>query len=183
MDNSEKTDWIDKLLVYINEDIENTGRPINQVRFDFNDKGDDSNIFIKKYQLEYGILEEIVKTCISRNYLKQTFAYALDGLQLTESGQGRAISVMNAKDLDTPEKTGVTYIGTVNSSGPTQIGNNNTQLIENVFLSLIKQIDESEAPDGDKKEAKGRLKKFITHPLVNTVLGASIGAVTTLLGG
>lgn len=58
-----------------------------------------------------------------------------------------------------------------------QIGDYNTQNIINSFEALVKQIDASSASDTEKQEAKSRLKAFLSHPLVVSVLGAVAGTV------
>ncbi|MFQ5882103.1 MAG: hypothetical protein ACE5I9_06485 [Candidatus Methylomirabilales bacterium] len=56
----------------------------------------------------------------------------------------------------------------------------NTQII-NVLKHIIESIDNSGASDEQKQEAKSKLKEFIEHPLVNTVLGGVLGAILTAL--
>lgn len=58
-----------------------------------------------------------------------------------------------------------------------QIGDYNTQNIVNSFEALVKQIETSAATSAEKEEAKSRLRAFLTHPLVVSVLGAVAGAV------
>lgn len=60
-----------------------------------------------------------------------------------------------------------------------QIGDYNTQTVINSFDSLIKQIDACSAPATEKEAAKGRLRAFLEHPVVVSVIGA---VSTSLLG-
>lgn len=43
--------------------------------------------------------------------------------------------------------------------------------------AVIGKIDNSTHPPAQKEEAKSRLQAFLSHPLVNTVLGAALGAL------
>ena len=65
----------------------------------------------------------------------------------------------------------------ITSAQSVQIGDYNTQSIINSFEALVKQIEASSAPSTEKEEAKSRLRAFLTHPLVVSVLGAAAGAV------
>lgn len=58
-----------------------------------------------------------------------------------------------------------------------QIGDHNTQSIVNSFEALAKMIDSSNAPAGEKNEAKTLLSQFLRHPLVVSIVGAVAGAV------
>ena len=62
-----------------------------------------------------------------------------------------------------------------------QVGNNNVQNVSNAFNYLLEQIDKSSATVQEKNDAKKLMKKFIEHPLVNTILGTVGGALTSLL--
>jgi hypothetical protein len=50
-----------------------------------------------------------------------------------------------------------------------------------VFSSIIESIENSDANDEDKVEAKGLLKRFLEHPLTQTVIGSAITVITTKL--
>lgn len=69
----------------------------------------------------------------------------------------------------------------INISGTSsvQIGDNNTQNIINAVDNLIKEIESADASEEEKQEAKSRLKSFLEHPLVGTLLGA---AASSLMG-
>ena len=58
-----------------------------------------------------------------------------------------------------------------------QIGDYNTQNIINSFEGLIKNIENAGASSHEKEEAKSLLKKFLTHPLVISILGAAAGSL------
>jgi hypothetical protein len=123
-------------------------------------------------------MNTVLNTCITRGYLKRTtLAADYNRIIMTDLGQGRAISVCNASTKQSSPAS--ISIGTLNANAPTQIGNQNTQHIEMVFKDLISRIESSDASEEEKKEAKNRLKSFLEHPLVNTV----IGSASSILGG
>lgn len=61
--------------------------------------------------------------------------------------------------------------------GQIQIGNENRQEIINNFQTLVKAIDDSTATSEEKAEAKGRLRSFLEHPIVTTVVGVAASAI------
>jgi len=61
------------------------------------------------------------------------------------------------------------------------IGDYNTQNVRTVLEAMVSQIDQADAPDKDKTEAKSRLKAFLTHPLVTGILGGAAGGLASLL--
>lgn len=66
---------------------------------------------------------------------------------------------------------------TININAPSaiQIGNNNSQQLNVTIQSLIEKIDSSNCSRQEKEEAKTLLQEFLKHPLVTTIIGASIG--------
>tara|TARA_R110002033_G_scaffold143340_1_gene181507 strand:- start:310 stop:798 length:489 start_codon:yes stop_codon:yes gene_type:complete len=65
----------------------------------------------------------------------------------------------------------------INNAQSIQIGDFNTQNVVNSFEALVKKIESSSASPDEKAEAKSLLSKFLTHPVVVSVLGAAVGAV------
>jgi hypothetical protein len=65
------------------------------------------------------------------------------------------------------------HINISNSQG-FQVGNYNTQNLELALNQLVEHINNTEASREEKEEAKGRLASFLSHPLVSTVVGASL---------
>lgn len=185
MDKQQKEALMDELLVFMNEEIEGIGKTINIVRFDLNDQGEDSINFMNKAGLSYEQMLPILNTCFSRKYITQKVIGAgrYGAVNLTEEGQGRAISVEAAKHALPKQQisTGV-HIGEVHTYAPAQFGNNNTQNIENIFTTIIEKIDQANAADTDKQEAKSRLMAFLEHPLTNTALGLSSDVIQALFG-
>lgn len=184
MDVPTKESLIDEVLVFANAEIESSGHGIHIVRFDFTEAGEDAVSFMKQNGCSYEDLNTVLNICMSREYLKHSFmTNEKIGLNLTEDGQARAISVTLARHAPpAQENNGGVTIGTFNNHGAAQVGNHNTQNIENVFASIIRQIDESDATEGEKAEAKGRLKAFLEHPLTSATIGAGATAIAGLCG-
>ncbi|PLX67087.1 MAG: hypothetical protein C0603_10520 [Denitrovibrio sp.] len=184
MSKQRKETLIDELLVFMNDEIESTGHTIGTVRFDFSEQGEDTIKFAGDAGLEYDELMLILNTCKSRKYIIQKIIGAgqYGQLELSEEGQGRAISVEAAKIAPPRKESSEFHIGELNASGSIQIGNNNTQNIENFFTTIVERIDQSDATDEEKKEAKNRLKSFLEHPLTNTALGLTPSVIKGLFG-
>ena len=175
--------YIDKLLCFMNDVIEEKGGTPSTVRFDFSiDKGEDYLAFKEKTKLNSDEIHKTLKTSYSRGYIKHPY---LGGeiYSLTTEGQGRAISVEAAENYtEKPQQQNLTTtIGVV--YGPTQIGNNNTQNIEGIFEYLINEIDSSNASEEQKKEAKNLLQKALSHPVTSAIIGSGVSAIISMLGG
>lgn len=80
------------------------------------------------------------------------------------------------------EKSRTTNINISHSHG-IQIGDHNVQTIIDTFNTLIQKIDAADASPEEKAEAKGRLAKFLEHPLVCSVIGGAVGGITGLATG
>lgn len=87
------------------------------------------------------------------------------------------------KDSAMPKPTqgGTTNNISIHGSTGFQIGNHNSQQVQVVFQDLVSKIEASGGTDEEKQEAKGRLKQFLEHPLVATVVGESLAATLGLL--
>ena len=173
----QKEQNIDKLLVMLNDQIEEAGEVINCVEFGFSQP--------EAELIEYFGSEETLKatvlTCVSRGFLKRKYLGCgdYDGLFLTEEGQCRAISVINQKG---PESSVASIsIGQITNNGPTQIGNNNVQNITNILTKLIEQVDKTTASEEEKKDFKAKVNAVLSHPLINTVIAAGAGIAGSLL--
>ena len=87
-------------------------------------------------------------------------------------------------DLKT-ESEKLTSAGTtninINNSQAFQIGDHNIQNVVDSIKALVRQIDESDASDQQKTDAKGKLSKFLEHPLVCSIFGGAIGGLTGML--
>jgi hypothetical protein len=58
-----------------------------------------------------------------------------------------------------------------------QIGNENKIIIKNAINALKDIIDNSDAPEEDKKEAKNLLKKVLEHPIISAIVGGVISSL------
>ena len=173
----QKEENIDKLLVMLNDQIEEAGEVINCVDFSFSQP--DSEL------VEYFGSEETLKatvlTCVSRGFLKRRYLGCGDynGLTLTEEGQCRAISVINQKTAASSSAS--INIGQITNNGPTQIGNNNVQNITNILTQLMEQADKTTASEEEKKDFKAKVNEVLSHPLINTIIAAGAGIAGSLL--
>jgi hypothetical protein len=186
MDKKEREALMDELLIFANDEIENAGCTIMTFAFDFTEGGEEFLKFVPDRDISVETLSAALNSCISRGYFKQRImgAQSYRTLMLTEEGQGRAISADMAKHSPAPrQSSGNIQIGTLNAHGPAQIGNHNTQNIENVFISIVEQIEKSDAPEAEKQEIKSRLKAFLEHPLTGTLIGLAPEAIKALCGG
>jgi len=86
------------------------------------------------------------------------------------------------KDTSLKEKNmrNTTSINIHNSQG-IQVGDHNIQSIANSFEALISTIEKSNCSEQEKTEAKNKLKEFISHPLVSSILGSVVGNLIGLL--
>ncbi len=182
MTKERRDELVDALLIELNDEVDSLGRPINVVRFTFSEE--ESVDQLNSLSICFEELARLLDLCLSRKYLKHTLLGGgkYYGLSLTEEGQGRAISADVAKRMPKPsgQSDASIHIGTINASAA-QVGNNNTLNIQDFSASLIEKIDQADASDEDKKEAKGRLKSFLKHPLVIAVLGSAAAAAATAL--
>ena len=186
MDKKEREALMDELLIFTNDEVENLGLTINTVSLNFEAEGEDALKFIENSGVSFENLAAALNACINRGYLKPMVMTAQKycALMLTDEGQGRAISAEQAKHSPASQQnSGNIHIGTLNANGATQIGNYNTQQIENVFTSIIEQIEKSNAPEAEKQEIKSRLKAFLEHPLAGTIVGLVPEAIKALCGG
>lgn len=160
---------MDKLLVILNDELEESGNTINISLFDLNQPE-----LIKEFG-SIELLRKTVKMCISRNYLKYRFLGSkdLNGLSLTEEGQCRAISVINQKKSE--PTTPAINIGQITNNAPSQIGNNNVQNMTYILTQLLDQADKTDAPEETKKDFKSKVNALLSHPLFNTIISAGAG--------
>ncbi|MCX8967071.1 hypothetical protein EHW66_19435 [Erwinia psidii] len=181
MDSEKLQSDIDTLLTFMNDEIENMGAVVMAVTFDFNENKTDRIAIDKKLLWPEDHLFKIIKICLTRGLVKKhTTSRDFSYISLTEEGQSRAISVMHGKNRSY-ELGASMQIATLNVHGPAQVGNGNTQNIHNVFNQILQQIDNAEASDDDKSEAKSRLAKFLEHPLVDSIVGGLAGSLPGLM--
>ena len=65
----------------------------------------------------------------------------------------------------------------IHSPNAVQIGDHNTQEITIAIQSLIEKIESSNGSDPEKAKAKSLLQEFLKHPLVSTIVGATISVL------
>jgi hypothetical protein len=65
----------------------------------------------------------------------------------------------------------------INNAQSVQIGDFNTQNVVTSFEALLAQIESSPASLEEKVEAKSKLKSFLSHPLVVSIMGSAAGAI------
>lgn len=168
---NESEEWVDKIVVDMEECLEQKGSLPEEMAFHFNES-DCIKLALTQEQLDIAI-----NKAVSLGYVKEAIWIKYGSYALTEEGRARARSCMlQEKD----GKTGHSVI--INGDNANvQVGNYNVQSISNVFKFMIEQIEKSDATNEEKHSAKESLKKFIEHPLVNTILGTAGGALTSLL--
>jgi hypothetical protein len=179
--NKIKDEHIDMLLCFMNDDIEEKGGTPGTVDFDFNIGKIDFLTFQEKTKLSDDVILQALKTSYSRGYIKHPYMGGGEIYSLTTEGQGRAISVERAKNYTEKPQSPNIHIEAIN--GPTQIGNNNTQNIENAFEYILTEIENSNASIQEKTEAKNLLQKALAHPITYSIIGASVGVMLNKLMG
>jgi hypothetical protein len=168
---NESEEWVDKIVVEMEVCLERKGSLLKETYFQFNDS-DCAKLALTQEQLDVALNKAVSLGCIEKDIWGRDNTYSL-----TEEGRARARSCMLRKN---DGKLGHSVI--VNGDNANiQVGNNNVQNVSNVFKFIIEQIDKSNATSEEKRSAKESLKKFIEHPLVNTVFGTVGGALANLL--
>ena len=172
---SESEEWVDKIIVDMEEILEEKGLPLKETAFSFNDAD------CKKLCLTQEQLNIAINKALSLDLIKEATWIKEDHYLLTDEGRARARSCM----LRSNDNVSGYPMSVTGDNNIIQVGNNNVQNISNVFKFLVEQIDKSNATSEEKLSAKENLKKFIEHPLVNTILGSALGtasgALTSLL--
>lgn len=167
----ESEEWVDKIVVEMEMCLERKGSLLKETYFQFNDS-DCAKLALTQEQLDVALNKAVSLGCIEKDIWGRDNTYSL-----TEEGRARARSCMLRKNDGEMGRSIVVNGDNAN----VQVGNNNVQNISNVFRFVIEQIDKSNATNEEKCSAKEHLKKFIEHPLVNTILGTVGGVLTGLL--
>ncbi|EKT4554046.1 hypothetical protein JGK41_000784 [Pseudomonas putida] len=71
----------------------------------------------------------------------------------------------------------------IHNSANIQVGDHNTQHIEQGIADLLRKIEQSGASQEEVEQAKGQIAKMLEHPLVSAILGSGVGALIGLAGG
>ena len=179
---NEKETLIDRLLVFLNDELESKGQSIKIIQFHLQETGADAKKFLEtRANYTYQDLALCLNVCLTREYLIHLAMVDKYTLGLSLKGQARALSVKLAKPKN-ESVGGNIQIGVMNNHGAAQIGNNNTQNIEIVLKSIMEAIEKADASEAEKAEVKSRFAKFIEHPLTNSVIGAASTIFSANLG-
>lgn len=177
MDVKEKN--VDIFLKYLNEVLEEQGQPANTFFWNFASDSSMRDDALSATGFNDETLFQTINTCLTRGLLRHAFLGGkFDGIELTERGQGRALSVNREAKEPSAQTNGIS-IGSAVFNAPTQIGNGNSMSFENVLNELSQAIENSNESPTEKEEAKSRLKRLLEHPLVASIIG---GAVSGLVG-
>jgi hypothetical protein len=168
---NESEEWVDKIVVEMEVCLERKGSLLKETYFQFNDS-DCAKLALTQEQLDVALNKAVSLGCIEKDIWGRDNTYSL-----TEEGRARARSCMLRKNEG---ETGHSIVINGNNAN-VQVGNNNVQNVSNAFNYMLEQIDKSSATAQEKSDAKSLMKKFIEHPLVNTILGTAGGALTSLL--
>lgn len=200
MELSRKEELTDALLLYMKNTLESAGRTIKNYMFYFSlseteqywgdkpDKiipeGQHLQDFKQNVDITDDEFEVVINSCFAQEYIeRRTIGGGYSHLSLTRNGFARANSVEKAKHYVKPNNSEFNITGTINATN-VQIGNNNTQNIENVINNLIDEINKIDATPEQKAEAKNLLAKFLEHPIISGMIsGSAIPLITKLLGG
>lgn len=92
-----------------------------------------------------------------------------------------ALKVRKGPEKEKPLSQHTTF--NIHNSQNFQIGDHNTQHIEQGIADLLKRIEQSGAAHEEIEQAKGQIAKMLEHPLVSAILGSGVGALIGLAGG
>lgn len=121
---------------------------------------------------EHNFLEWTPQTSSRSGTLKTVLGHgriSANGVDIVESGGKSSPIAINFQNISITQSQGV------------QIGNGNIQSLVYIFENLISQIESLNATEAEKMEVKSRLKSFLEHPLVNTMIGAAAAALMAKL--
>ena len=166
---------IDALLIFMNDTLEASGRTTKTCRFAFDPGNPDYQAALSSTVLTPDDLSTALRSCLSRKLIEhRSIGGGFSSLGLTDEGQGRAISAKLGKNRSY-ELGNAMHIANLTVNGPAQVGNYNTQEFKNCFQTLIQQIEDSDASQQEKEEAKTMLKKALEHPLTCAIIGGLTG--------
>jgi len=134
---------------------------------DFPENDIDSIFRISSQLKEHGLLK--VWKSVGRPATNGFGEISADGVDVIEGTKETrlAISITNNNHN--------VSVGNISNSSSLAIGSGNTISIENNINEIVEALKASGSSDEEIQGALKLLKKFITHPLVNTMVGASFG--------
>lgn len=187
----QKENFTDELLVYMQNELEKEGMSFKTGIFDFHlaytesyfnspDKTFSEGVNLTEFKnltsINDEMFQEVMNYCFTHQLVKKMYVgkQKFDNVLLTESGFARATSVVRGKyKKSVTDNTQNIHIGSINGNN-VQIGNNNTQNIENTFQYLIDEIKKSDATEEEKKNALNKLKEFAYNPIVSNILSTGV---------
>lgn len=171
---------IDKLLVFMADELESQGCLCGNLSFNFGEEKEDATALFAKHPDLVDRLIPALKVCASREYIcNDNIGYNF--VMLSDEGYARALSVKLHKPQPA-EQPGI-VIHELHASGPMQVGHGNTMRIEAFHAAAENRIDSSDASDKDKATAKSLLARALEHPLVCAAVGGLVGAAAPGLYG
>lgn len=173
---------VDKLLVFMVDEMEAQGSTTNTTHYSFEPDGEDRKAFVARYPELEPMLIQALNVCLSRRLLEHTvLGSKYDYLGLSTAGQARGLSVMFKRPVQPAQPT--FHIGAITSHAPMQIGNGNTMTIEAFQEAALAAIEDADAPQEQKAEAKSLIAKALEHPLLCSVMGGIVSGLTPGLTG
>lgn len=95
--------------------------------------------------------------------------------------KGRDILSKKGKGSPIPLNLGIFDLNFVVATGGSKVVINQTTSSKELTISfkkeIVKRIEESDASDEKKHEAKSKLEDFLSHPFLNTIIGGALGAI------
>lgn len=170
IDRDKIQDDLDILLIFMNDQLEQSGHTIKTMSFDFSQNSHDGIALSEQNKWTFEELVDIIKVAIARNLITHsTLGAPISSLILTTEGQARAISSAYGKDRSY-DLGSEPSIHTINVHGSAQIGNGNIQSFGARLESIGQQIDQSNCSQHEKSVAKQLWQEVLNNPLLSSVL-------------
>ena len=93
-----------------------------------------------------------------------------------------SLSITKDSAIPKPSQGSTTNHINIHGSTGIQIGDNNIQNLQVALKEVLASINNADAPQEEREEAKSRLNTFLSHPLVATAVGAGLPVALGLLG-
>ena len=180
----EKENFINQLLIFMNNTLEENGQKIDGLSFNFLTKpfeirrgsevqgfaeGEDFAAFKAQNPISNEDFNTILNMCLTREYIKRFRGDSNGAILLTEDGRARAISAVMQQYYTPKETSGDTvFHGPVNihNSENVQLGSSNTQNIKIIRDNILNEIDKLSASKEEKDRAKNIVMEFFNDALV-----------------
>lgn len=201
LSSEQKENFANELLIYMKNELEKKGSTIKTCSFDFHltriekyfgdvqdetiPEGEDLTNFKRINKITDDVFATVIRYCMTHEFIKRFCCghEEFDSLQLTDEGLARAVSVERAKykPAVTDNATSL-HIGSINGDN-VQVGNYNTQNINNTFYHIIDEIKKSDASEEEKKTALTKLKDFLSNPIISGVTSNCVTEIIKYLAG